>query len=305
MSAHTYLQSHEVCELITRRHAKSFFFASRVLPLKKRQAAYALYAFCRLADDGIDLATTPGEMQGHLSRCHELLNRVYSHDQTVLTHPIEPAFQQAVARYGIPKKLFEDLMTGLVLDSHFQQPKTETELIQYCYYVAGCVGLIMTHVFGAASEAHQYAVSLGNAMQLTNIARDIKEDAGRGRIYLPAGWLEEAGISPIEFATIGGNGEPSAEVVTRIRELQERLVLLAEGLYAEAWKGVPLLTADGSRFCVALMAVTYGGILKKIKKRGPSSLLSRQSLSFFEKLWLVPRAIGAQNHGLPADGVHG
>ncbi|MCC6276462.1 MAG: phytoene/squalene synthase family protein [Oligoflexia bacterium] len=287
-----YLESHLYCKEITQRVAKSFYFASHVLPEEKRRAAYSIYAFCRFADDGIDLAKDFASQKAHLETCYTLLNRIYAHQLGRFVLPFEAAFEQTIARYDIPRTLFEDLLKGMIYDSQFNQPEDEADLLEYCYYVAGCVGLIMTYVFGARGDWQQPAQALGNAMQLTNIARDIREDAARGRVYLPESWLVDLGLSEEIILQLGQKDIPVGFPWERCLLAQGKLIGMAESQYRLAEPGIPLLTNDGSRFCVALMKETYQAILEKLRKSKVRGLQQRQSLNFIEKILRVPEALG-------------
>src|SRR5512135_3485790 len=175
-----------VCRDITRRHAKSFYFASHVLPREKKLDAYAVYAFCRLADNTVDEAAhtdSADAIARSIEELRELLSNVYA--GTPMVDPVVRALQFTVSERQIPKSLFDDLLTGVGMDLTRTRYASFAGLERYCYYVASVVGLMMARVFGVTSpDALAYARDLGIAMQVTNILRDVREDYDRGRIYL-------------------------------------------------------------------------------------------------------------------------
>ncbi|MGH7176059.1 MAG: phytoene/squalene synthase family protein, partial [Tepidisphaeraceae bacterium] len=268
---------------ICRRHARSFYFASAFLPRRKRDAAYAVYAFCRMIDDAIDVpqdqlvgaavrrehpvmslpqvdkSCDMNSLQMRLDLLSDRLDEVYD-DRLELPavdarseqqHALE-AFAQTVRRYEIPKQHFLDLAEGCRMDLTVLRYQTWKDLENYCYHVAGVVGLIMCGVFGLThSDAHKQAVMMGNAMQLTNILRDVKEDWDRGRVYLPQEDLRR-------FAY--GESELSDGVVNEnFRELMRFEINRTRQLYRDAAEGLCWLAGDGSRLTASVMAVVYGG----------------------------------------------
>ena len=180
------------CRALLRSGSKSFDLAAKLLPRAVRDPAVALYAFCREADDAID------EGSGGLSWLRERLTLVY--EGRPLTLPTDRALAHVVARFAIPRALPEALLEGFAWDIDGRRYQDLSELRAYAARVAGSVGAMMAVVMGARdSERLAAAVELGVAMQLSNIARDVGEDARNGRIYLPLGWLAEAGIDPEAF----------------------------------------------------------------------------------------------------------
>ena len=186
-------------EKITRIYAKTFYFASPFLNKQKRQAAYAAYAVCRIADDYVDnnpLDTTSQK----LVEIKQDIDNAYAGYPT--DDPLLSAFRNSIDRFGIPKQYFDDIISGMYMDLNKARYADFAELYDSCYKVAGVVGLIMLQIFDTNSpEAKPYAVDLGIALQLTNIIRDIKEDFARGRIYLPQEDLQRFGITKEDIAT--------------------------------------------------------------------------------------------------------
>jgi 15-cis-phytoene synthase len=249
----------EECRLYTRSHAKTFYFASHVLPLEKRNAAYAVYAFCRYADNIVDIALFP-EARTHaaarLNALRDQLRFVYSFSPLMDRRLL--AFREAVFTYQIPQEYFSDLLRGVEMDLAPRRFASFAELKEYCYCVASVVGLIMARIFGVTDAgALAHASDLGTAMQLTNILRDVGEDLRMGRVYIPDEDLRAFGVSDDDLAagrrTIGFTAMMKFEI--------ER----ARHYYAEGARGIPALPGDGSRFCVRLMSRTYARILDSIE----------------------------------------
>src|SRR5271156_4645870 len=199
------LSSRAACRAMTRHHAKTFYFASHVLPAQKRSDAYAVYAFCRHVDDQIDLAPDEAARLRALADLSHLLHAAYlpgtSAESLQSPLPWLRAFRETIQRRAIPAAYFEDLLKGVEMDRGRVRLQTWDELDSYCYHVAGVVGLIMVHVLTEPTpELLKPARDLGTAMQLTNILRDIREDWERDRLYLPADELEKFGLAEEDIA---------------------------------------------------------------------------------------------------------
>ena len=175
-------------EAITKESRTNFYYAFRFLPRPKREAIYAVYAFCRVIDDVVDEAPSAAHVQEELAWWRGELDRCF---QGHATHPVTQGLAHHVQRFHIPQVYFEELLNGVEMDVTTHRYATFDELTQYCYRVAAVVGLICIEVFGYAHPGtKQYAMDLGTALQLTNILRDIRVDGERGRIYLPREDLE-------------------------------------------------------------------------------------------------------------------
>ncbi|MGC4031743.1 MAG: phytoene/squalene synthase family protein [Tepidisphaeraceae bacterium] len=265
---------------ICRRHAKSFYFASHFLPREKRLHAYAVYAFCRLLDDAVDEASDNATRVARLVKFDELLDSLYAGD--LPDEPIEQdkalrAFAATVNACEIPKRLFQELAEGCRMDLtnniYADWPALET----YCYHVAGVVGVIMCHVFGLADPAaHRKAIAMGNAMQVTNILRDIKEDLAMNRIYLPQDELARFGVTEA--------GLRAGRVTTEFVELMRFEIARARALYAEGADGLRLIPNDGSRYTAAVMSSVYGGILGAIERQNYDVFSRRARLNGVQKI---------------------
>ncbi len=246
-----------ICRRITQQHAKTFYLASHGLPRATRAHAYAVYAFCRWADDGVDRASDHYEAQTSLDLARQALDHAYG---GCSVSPGLAAFRSTVRRCGVPRSLFDDLLDGMAMDLSIARYPDFSALKAYCYRVAGAVGLMMTHVFGFRHDrCLPHAVALGDAMQLTNILRDIREDFERGRIYLPLDELKRFGITEQQI----GEGRVDDLFCDFMRFQIDR----ARRLYAESEVGIPDLVGASSRLTVRLMGRMYGGILREIELR--------------------------------------
>lgn len=264
---------------LTRKHAKTFYFASKLLGLEKRQAAYSVYAICRISDDSVD------ESSGDLARLKDIekkINAVYS--QTCPKQPLLLAFKATVEKYRISKEYFDQLIEGMYLDLDKKEYVDFKELYDYCYKVAGVVGLVMLKIFGYKGEkAKEHAVDLGIAMQLTNILRDIKEDLGLGRIYLPKNELDRFGI--------GKEALDSEIIDENFIDFMNFQIKRARIYYQSAEKGIKMITDKNSRFVVAAMSKIYGAILDQIEKNSYDIFTRRASVSRLGKLGLLAKVI--------------
>jgi phytoene synthase len=311
--APAFAAAREIC----RRHARSFYFASTFLPRAKRDAAYAVYAFCRMIDDAIDedddaierddgarptaaaaagRASAPpdrGPTSGLDSRLALFRNRL----DDIYSDRVQPppaavrsearlalhAFALTARRYEIPKAYFLELAEGCRMDLVISRYSTWAALEQYCYRVAGVVGLIMCRVFGVTHEdASRQAVQMGNAMQLTNILRDVKEDWDRGRLYLPLEDLARFGYGERDLA--------AGVVNDNFRNLMRFQIRRARALFRDGAAGLSHVANDGSRLTAASMAVVYAGILGAIERQAYDVFAGRAHLSTVQKLRRLPKA---------------
>ena len=275
--------SQKSCRRMTRHHAKTFYFASHVLPTQKRSDAYAVYAFCRHVDDQIDLAPDETARLRALADLSHLLHAAYLPGERV--EPLEQslpwlrAFRETIRRRAIPAEYFEDLLKGVEMDRGRVRVQNWKDLELYCYRVAGVVGLIMVHVLTEpAPELLKPARDLGTAMQLTNILRDIAEDWQRDRLYLPADELEKFGLTTDDIA--------QQRMGDSFRAMMRFQIGRARAYYSYADPGIAALPADGSRFCARLMSAIYGGILDEIERADYQVYRGRVRVSFARKLWL-------------------
>jgi 15-cis-phytoene synthase len=265
-------ESYRVCAAITRQHSKSFFFSSQLLPYEKRRAVRAFYAFCRTSDDIVD---QPGEDLARALASWVAL--VYSpHANTA--NPVLSAWNDTVARHAIPRALVDELLAGIAMDLSVDRYATFDELWVYCYRVASVVGLISMQIVGHQPGAAEYAVKLGVALQLTNILRDVGEDARRGRIYLPQEDLARFGLSDHDILT--------SNHTDAFRAMMRFQIARAHALYEQSWPGVALLHKD-SRLAVGAASEIYRAILGKIEQNDYNVFSQRAHVPFTEKLRIL------------------
>lgn len=276
----TRTQSYAWCERLARREAGNFYHAFRILPADQRRAMCALYAFMRIADD---IADGPGEV---FDRRQQLDTWKQQLDAAVAgqdSHPLHPALRHTLQQYQVPKRYLEEVLEGVAMDLDTDRYETFTDLYGYCYRVASAVGLACIHIWGFTGEqAKQYAEAAGIALQLTNILRDLGEDAERGRIYLPREDLERFGYNE-ECLTLKVRDE-------RFRELMRFEAARAESYYEEGEQLVGSLWPAG-RAVFLVMLRTYRGLLHAIVRRDYDVFSSRVRLSRLYKLWLAARAL--------------
>jgi phytoene synthase len=277
------------CRMLLKGGSRTFHAASLVLPRKVADPAIALYAFCRLADDAVDLG---GNRAAALDRLRERLDRAY-HGQP-MNYPADRVFADVVARFSIPRELPEALLEGLAWDTEGRQYETLPELYAYAARVAGAVGAMMTLVMGQRSpEIVVRACDLGIAMQLTNIARDVGEDARAGRLYLPLSWLRDAGIEPSAWLAEPVFGSEIAEIV-------QRLLDAADALYGRATRGIAHLPRACRPGIYAARAL-YAEIGREVERRGLDSISQRAVVSARRKLAVLGRTMALmQTEWLPA-----
>lgn len=273
-------QSIEHCRQVTRHHAKSFFFASFPLPKFKRLAAFTVYAYCRYVDDIIDEAP-----ESDLAPTQEFLNKeldkILEGDDAL---PLAPAFRIVNQEFGIPKTFWQDLIHGCCLDRQPQRLQTYPELEMYCYYVASVVGLIMCCVFEVRDQdALPHAVEMGIALQLTNILRDVNEDWGRGRCYLPVDLLDSYGLDYTDLET--------GTHTQRWKQIMEHEIGRARHFYELGREGLSAIPYDGSQQCAKIMARVYAGILDAIEEQDLNPFAERAYVPTWKKCLLVVEAI--------------
>jgi len=267
------------CREMIRGGSRSFYTASLLLPDDVREAAYALYGFCRLSDDAVDVE---GGQLDAVSRLRGRLEQIYAGKPG--PDPVDRALTDAVDRFGIPRTLMEALFEGLEWDVAGRTYETLSDVYAYSARVAGSVGAMMAALMDARTpDLAARACDLGVAMQLTNIARDVGEDARAGRLYLPRLWLREAGIDPDAWLRDPVFRPEIAVVVARLLEC-------ADGLYDRADAGIGGLDSD---FRPAIFAARhlYAEIGVLLKKRGLDSVSRRTSVSAGRKMWLLIRAL--------------
>ena len=235
---------------VIRQNSRSFTFASCLLPATVRDDVQKLYAWCRRCDDAVDSCERADEANERLSVLREDVHRIYRNEPTV--HPSSAWLAELVEKYDIDQSYPLGLLDGMEMDVDLGQLETEKALLRYCYHAAGVVGLMMCRVFGVTDgRALRHAKSLGIAMQLTNIARDVREDWQRGRCYLPQNWLP-----------LGVDGSSQTEVRAAVR----RILDLAEEYYEIGIEGIIYLPS-AIRPAIRVASAVYREIGTQIRRR--------------------------------------
>ncbi|WBO62574.1 presqualene diphosphate synthase HpnD [Streptomyces camelliae] len=284
------LAAYSYCEAVTGQQARNFAYGIRLLPTPKRRAMSALYAFSRRVDD-IGDGDLPGETKlTRLQDTRALLARVS--DGRVAqddTDPVAVALDHAARAFPIPLGGLDELIDGVEMDVRGQTYETWDDLKVYCRCVAGAVGRLSLGVFGTepgargAERAGEYADTLGLALQLTNILRDVREDAQNGRTYLPADDLAKFGCS----AGFGGPTPPEGSDFAGLVHFEVRR---ARALFAEGYRLLPMLDRR-SGACVAAMAGIYRRLLDRIERDPEAVLRGRVSLPGREKAYVAVRGL--------------
>jgi phytoene synthase len=249
-------QSYQLCRDITKTSSKTFYFASFFLPPDKRKAIWAIYAFCRTCDDIADTSELPERRLEKLDKWqHELVASFSGRPEQLMM----VAVADTLRRYDISIQPAFQLLEGARRDITVRRYETYDELLDYCYLVASTVGLLVSPILGYAPGALEYGVTLGRAMQLTNILRDVGEDARLGRIYLPIEDLRRFGYSEDQLL----QGVLDANFIALMRFQIARV----HELYRAAAPGIALLAPE-SRYTVRLALALYGRILGRIEANG-------------------------------------
>ncbi|GAA2502334.1 presqualene diphosphate synthase HpnD [Streptomyces gobitricini] len=278
------------CEAVTGQQARNFAYGIRLLPTEKRQAMSALYAFSRRVDDIGDGTLTPEAKADRLEATREVLERIrkgaVDEDDT---DPVAVALADAARRFPLPLGGLDELIDGVLMDVRGETYETWDDLKVYCRCVAGAIGRLSLSIFGTASGAHgaerapEYADTLGLALQLTNILRDVREDAATGRTYLPADDLAKFGCSDGFRAAAPVPGADFAGLV-------HYEVRRARALFTEGYRLLPMLDRR-SGACVAAMAGIYRRLLDRIERDPEAVLRGRVSLPGREKAYVAVRGL--------------
>jgi phytoene synthase len=284
------LAAYSYCEAVTGQQARNFAYGIRLLPTDKRQAMSALYALSRRVDDIGDGTLAPEMKEARLKETRALLDRVRGGTvEEDDTDPVAVALADAARRFPIPIGGLDELIDGVLMDVHSETYETWDDLRIYCRRVAGAIGRLSLGVFGTATgvpageRASEYADTLGLALQLTNILRDVREDAGNGRTYLPADDLAKFGCSAgFHSATPPPGADFAGLVHFEVRR--------ARALFAEGYRLLPMLDRR-SGACVAAMAGIYRRLLDRIERDPEAVLRGRVSLPGHEKAYVAVRGL--------------
>lgn len=278
---------------VLQQHSKSFALAARLLPAERRNDAAVLYSWCRYADDLIDLSA-PVEAPALARRLERELDSVYAGEAQ--PSGLLAAFQQVVQARGIPREYPEEFLRGMRMDAEGFRYRSVDELLLYCHRVAGVVGLMMCHVLGVSdARALRHAAHLGIGMQLTNVVRDVLEDWGRGRLYLPERMLVESGAGAL---LPSAERELPREARQPLARVIERLLGLAKGFYASGERGLAALDAR-SAFAVRTAGLVYAAIGRELGRRRYDVFSGRAVVPRWKKWLLCARAALASMAELP------
>ena len=267
----------EYCRQITRQGSKTFYFGARFLPLEKRQAMWAVYNFCRQTDDMVDKAVgaTIEEICARLSVWEAELLQSFE-GKVLATKPAMVAWLHTTRAYNLEAHPPLELLKGVRMDLEKSRYANFEELHLYCYRVASTVGLMASQVMGYTDPcALEYAVNLGIAMQLTNILRDVGEDAALGRIYLPQDEMARFGYTEEELLR--------GEINARFLRLMQFQISRARRYYRQAMPGIEYLPED-CRLSITVAARLYSRILDKIERNGYDVFTRRAFVPKREKL---------------------
>ncbi|HXK01580.1 MAG TPA: phytoene/squalene synthase family protein [Verrucomicrobiae bacterium] len=271
-------QSYQYCLRVARTRAKNFYYSFVLLSRQQRKAMCAIYAFMRYCDD---LSDEPGASRAAVERWRNELEEAL--EGRFSEHPVWPAFHHTVRRFGIPREYFRQMIDGITSDLEPRRIETFDELYGYCYRVASVVGLTIIHIFGFDTRsALPLAEKCGVAFQLTNILRDIREDAERGRIYIPAEDLRRFGVTEDDLRA-GRRDEP-------FLRLMRFEAARARSYYNESAPLLELIHPRSRSSLLALISI-YSRLLERIEGRNYDVFSSRVRLSLFEKSWIVVRAM--------------
>jgi len=266
----------QYCQQKAAASGSSFYYSFLFLPPERRRAITALYAFCREVDDVVDECTDPQIAHAKLGWWRQEIADLYAGRPH---HPVAQALQPFLKQFDIGEKQLEEIIAGMAMDLTQSRYLDFAGLERYCYHVAGAVGLLAAGIFGYSNaRTLDYAKSLGTAFQLTNIIRDVGEDARKNRIYLPMDELQRFDVKAAEIL----NGTYS-EKFARLMEFQARR---ANSYYEKAMSALPAEDRRAQRAGL-IMAAIYRATLREVERDGFKVLTQRTSLTPIRKLWLA------------------
>lgn len=283
--------SYVAAERVTAEWAKSFYFASRFLPVVKKRGIFALYDYCRHADNLVDDRgdRSVAEVRDSLAALDREIRTIHAGGT-----PDDPrwlALRDTLQRFPIPLEPLTDLLDGVAMDLEPVEIQDFAGLLHYCKLVAGGVGLMIGPILGATPDQFREAgVRLGVAMQLANVLRDVGEDLANGRVYLPKDELAKFGLSRADLER--------REVTPQFRRFMEWQVARARRYFHEGGRVVPLFPNDGSRLTVRLLQQTYAGILDVIERNGYDVFRRRAYTTTGRKLMILGRALWTERQFL-------
>ncbi|MEO8099647.1 MAG: phytoene/squalene synthase family protein [Acidobacteriota bacterium] len=275
----TVAASYAFCEGVARSQAKNFYLTFLLLSPAQRRAMCAIYAFMRYCDDLSDDAGIPDRASAIALWSHDLTATLAGHPPE---NPIWPAFADSVLRYKIPHQYFHAMIAGISSDLEPRRVQTFDQLYDYCYHVASVVGLTIIHIFGFESpDALQLAEKCGIAFQLTNILRDVREDAENDRIYLPEEDLARFAVAPASLR--------STTLTPALRSVLEFEAARARRYFDESAPLVQMIQ-PGSRASLRALIGIYSRLLEKIVESGYDVMSQRVRVPTWEKMWILLRS---------------
>jgi phytoene synthase len=270
------MNPHEYCQRKAAQSGSSFYYSFLFLPAEQRQAITALYAFCREVDDVVDECSDVGVARMKLTWWRSEVASLYEGRPQ---HPVAVALAEVSGRFKLPQQRLQEIIDGMEMDLDHSGYADFAALRLYCHRVASVVGLLSAEIFGYRDpRTLDYAADLGVAFQLTNIIRDVGEDARRNRIYLPLDELREHGVTPDEIA--------AARESDNFRRLMEFQIERALVFYRQALAALPAVDRRSQRAGL-VMAAVYRTLLDEIRADGCRVLTHRTSLTPIRKLWIA------------------
>ena len=272
------MDPHEYCQSKAAQSGSSFYYSFLFLPEDRRRAITALYAFCREVDDVVDDCTDPATARATLAWWRQELAAAF---HGTPQHPVTRALAEIAPRFNLAEPRLAEIIDGMQMDLDFNRYPSFEVLRQYCHRVAGVVGELSAEIFGYQDRGTlEYAADLGMAFQLTNIIRDVGEDARRNRIYLPLEEIERYGVSAADIT--------ASRETDDFRRLIEFQIERALGYYREAFAKLPAVDRRAQRAGI-VMAAIYRTLLDEIRRDGCRVLSRRTSLTPVRKLWIAWR----------------
>ena len=272
------MEPHQYCQQKAAASGSSFYYSFLFLPEEKRRAITALYAFCREVDDAVDECSDPTLAHTKLAWWRKEVDAIY---QGTPQHPVARALASMLPRFRLSQQHLNEIIDGMEMDLHNNRYPTFDALKEYCHRVAGVVGLLSAEIFGYRDPLTlEYAADLGLAFQLTNIIRDVREDARRDRIYLPLDELESYGVSTADIT--------SGRESDSLRRLMEFQIERALSFYQQAFDKLPAVDRAAQRPGI-VMAAIYQALLEEIRADGCRVLQQRVALTPVRKLWIAWR----------------
>jgi phytoene synthase len=270
------MSPHEYCQEKAAQSGSSFYYSFLFLPEDRRRAITALYAFCREVDDVVDETSDADVARTKLAWWRQEIARVYDgHAQ----HPVARALAEVVGPYGLDESRFHEVIDGMAMDLEYNAYPDFEALQVYCHRVAGVVGILSAKIFGFQDPGTlDYAADLGLALQLTNIVRDVGEDARRNRIYLPLHELAEYGVTTDDIA--------QRRETERFHKLMDFQIARAQSYYDRALAKLPSVDRKAQRPGL-VMAAIYRTLLDEIRRDGSQVLTRRTALTPLRKLWIA------------------